>query len=124
MSEPVRMFPFEGVGVRLPSRFSGAARRASQSMLAVSVDAESEARDTTGEESDTSFAGDGKGIAGVVKSVNTGDLKSPGLRPLRVQVPPPALPQSSVADREAPTFTGRDFCVVSAVREPHGRTSA
>lgn len=93
-------------------------------MPAVSVDAESEARDTTGEESDTSFAGDGKGIAGVVKSVNTGDLKSPGLRPLRVQVPPPALPQSSVADREAPTFTGRDFCVVSAVREPHGRTSA
>ena len=28
--------------------------------------------------------------AGVVKSVNTGDLKSPGPRPLRVQVPPSA----------------------------------
>ncbi len=28
--------------------------------------------------------------AGVVKLVNTGDLKSPGLRPLRVQVPPSA----------------------------------
>ena len=29
--------------------------------------------------------------AGVMKLVNIGDLKSPGLRPLRVQVPPPAL---------------------------------
>ncbi len=29
--------------------------------------------------------------AGVAKSVNAGDLKSPGLRPLRVQIPPPAL---------------------------------
>ena len=31
--------------------------------------------------------------AGVVKWVNTGDLKSPGRKPLRVQVPPPALRQ-------------------------------
>jgi hypothetical protein len=29
--------------------------------------------------------------AGVAKSVDAGDLKSPGLRPLRVQLPPPAL---------------------------------
>ena len=31
------------------------------------------------------------GQAGVVKLANTGDLKSPGSNPLRVQIPPPAL---------------------------------
>ena len=30
-------------------------------------------------------------VAGVVESVDTGDLKSPGSNPLRVRIPPPAL---------------------------------
>src|SRR5690606_31288956 len=46
----------------------------------------------------------GKNKAGVAKSVDAGDLKSPGSNPMRVRVPPPALVQLT---RETPEGRGR-----------------
>ena len=65
-------------------------------------------------------------MAGVVKSVNTGDLKSPGLRPLRVQFPPSALAvwQRLTVNSGDPSrgLRGCNLCRDCAVTSPKKRT--